>query len=151
MRDSEPSFSELEKVTPLPKLQVSILLFLQLAEPLVSQVILPFVNDVSSIHPREMYTLQLQMIVILQLVSELDITGGDAAKTGFYSGLLVRHKVKPRLYESNLIGEGFPDHYCRCLCSMLQKRRSRSIGHDCQTALAGSQSSWLDCQAYVYP
>jgi hypothetical protein len=36
-----------EEETPLPKLQLSILLILQLAEPLTSQVIYPFINQVS--------------------------------------------------------------------------------------------------------
>ncbi|KAJ3557587.1 hypothetical protein NM688_g1389 [Phlebia brevispora] len=55
------------KVTPLPKLQISILLFFQLAEPITSQCIYPFIN---------------------QLVSELDITGGDERKVGYYAGLI---------------------------------------------------------------
>ncbi|CDO77007.1 hypothetical protein BN946_scf184298.g34 [Trametes cinnabarina] len=55
------------KETPLPKLQLFILLYLQLAEPITSTVIYPFVN---------------------QLVSETGITGGDERKTGYFAGLI---------------------------------------------------------------
>lgn len=54
--------------TPLPKLQLFILLYLQLAEPITSTVIYPFVN---------------------QLVRETGITGGDERKTGYFAGLIV--------------------------------------------------------------
>ncbi|EGO19011.1 hypothetical protein SERLADRAFT_443553 [Serpula lacrymans var. lacrymans S7.9] len=53
--------------TPLPKLQLSILLLIQVAEPITSQCIYPFIN---------------------QLISELDITGGDERKVGYYAGLI---------------------------------------------------------------
>ncbi|CAK5278600.1 unnamed protein product [Mycena citricolor] len=55
------------KHTPLPKFQLFILLWVQLAEPLASQVIYPFVN---------------------KLVGELPITGGDPEKIGYYAGLI---------------------------------------------------------------
>ena len=51
--------------TPLPKLQLTILLFIQLAEPIASTVIYPFVN---------------------QLVRETGITKGDERKTGYFAG-----------------------------------------------------------------
>ncbi|KZT01929.1 MFS general substrate transporter [Laetiporus sulphureus 93-53] len=54
-------------ITPLPKLQIGVLLLLQLGEPITSQCIYPFIN---------------------QLVSELDITGGDERKVGYYAGLI---------------------------------------------------------------
>ncbi|KAF9495654.1 MFS general substrate transporter [Pleurotus eryngii] len=53
--------------TPVPWRQLSILLFLQLAEPLSSQVIYPFAP---------------------QLIRELGVTHGDEAKVGFYVGLI---------------------------------------------------------------
>ncbi|KAJ8688846.1 hypothetical protein PTI98_013591 [Pleurotus ostreatus] len=53
--------------TPLPWFQFSIVLFLQLAEPLTSSIIYPFVP---------------------QLVREIGVTGGDEAKVGYYVGLL---------------------------------------------------------------
>ncbi|TBU39765.1 MFS general substrate transporter [Dichomitus squalens] len=55
------------KETPLPKLQLFLLLYLQLAEPITSTVIYPFVN---------------------QLVRETGITGGDERKTGYFAGLI---------------------------------------------------------------
>ena len=54
--------------TPLPKLQLFLLLYLQLAEPITSTVIYPFVN---------------------QLVRETGVTGGDERKTGYFAGLIV--------------------------------------------------------------
>ncbi|KAJ3003951.1 hypothetical protein NUW54_g5042 [Trametes sanguinea] len=59
------------KETPLPKLQLFILLYLQLAEPITSTVIYPFVN---------------------QLVRETGITHGDERKTGYFAGLIVRRR-----------------------------------------------------------
>ncbi|KAJ7793679.1 major facilitator superfamily transporter, partial [Mycena olivaceomarginata] len=51
--------------TPLPKLQLSVILLIQTAEPLASQSIYPYINQ--------------------GLVSELDITGGDEKKVGYYA------------------------------------------------------------------
>ncbi|KAH7904155.1 major facilitator superfamily domain-containing protein [Hygrophoropsis aurantiaca] len=53
--------------TPLPKVQFGIVMFLQLAEPISSMCIYPFIN---------------------QLVRELNITGGDETKVGYYAGLI---------------------------------------------------------------
>ncbi|PCH42297.1 member of major facilitator multidrug-resistance DHA1 [Wolfiporia cocos MD-104 SS10] len=53
--------------TPIPWGQLSILLVLQLAEPLTSQVISPFAPD---------------------LIRNIGITGGDEAKVGYYVGLM---------------------------------------------------------------
>lgn len=39
---------ETKKITPIPKAQISILLLLQLAEPMTFKVIYPFINQVSS-------------------------------------------------------------------------------------------------------
>lgn len=56
-----------QKRTPLPMGQIAILLLVQMAEPITSQSILPFIN---------------------QLISELDITGGDERKIGYYAGFV---------------------------------------------------------------
>ncbi|KAF8875928.1 major facilitator superfamily domain-containing protein [Infundibulicybe gibba] len=58
---------KLQKPTPLPKVQIGIVLLLQLCEPITSQSIYPYIN---------------------QLISELDITGGDERKVGYYAGLI---------------------------------------------------------------
>ncbi|KAI0714439.1 MFS general substrate transporter [Cerioporus squamosus] len=55
------------RTTPLPKIQLFILLYLQLAEPITSTVIYPFVN---------------------QLVRQTGVTGGDERKTGYFAGLI---------------------------------------------------------------
>ncbi|KAJ7627374.1 major facilitator superfamily domain-containing protein [Roridomyces roridus] len=55
------------KRTPLPRLQLFILLLIQFAEPITAMVIYPFV---------------------VQFVRDTGITGGDESKTGFYAGLL---------------------------------------------------------------
>lgn len=57
------------KETPIPWAQFSLVLFLQLAEPLTSQVIYPFIP---------------------QLIREIGITNGDETRVGFYVGLMVR-------------------------------------------------------------
>jgi len=54
--------------TPLPKLQLGIVLLCQFAEPLTAMVVYPFVN---------------------KLVRETGITGGDETKTGYYAGIIV--------------------------------------------------------------
>ncbi|KAG2151376.1 major facilitator superfamily domain-containing protein [Suillus clintonianus] len=53
--------------TPLPKLQICILMTLQLAEPIASTSIFPYIN---------------------QLIRELGITGGDDAAVGYYAGII---------------------------------------------------------------
>ncbi|THH30966.1 hypothetical protein EUX98_g3224 [Antrodiella citrinella] len=56
-----------ERVTPLPMVQMGTLMLLQLAEPITSQCIYPFIN---------------------QLISELNVTGGDERKVGYYAGMI---------------------------------------------------------------
>ncbi|KAH6917777.1 major facilitator superfamily domain-containing protein [Coprinopsis sp. MPI-PUGE-AT-0042] len=58
---------ELVKPTPLPKLQLFIAIFIQVAEPVTCTVIYPFVND---------------------LIRSMGITHGDETKTGYYAGLV---------------------------------------------------------------
>lgn len=57
-----------KKVTPLPKIQIFILLLVMIAEPISSTVIYPFVN---------------------QFVKDTGIIHGDARKVGHYAGFLV--------------------------------------------------------------
>ncbi|KAH7915289.1 MFS general substrate transporter [Hygrophoropsis aurantiaca] len=62
-----PSTEVKKSRTPLPKLQISILLLMQLAEPISSLSIYPFIN---------------------QLIREIGITGGDETKVGYYAGVI---------------------------------------------------------------
>ncbi|KAH7099280.1 MFS general substrate transporter [Auriculariales sp. MPI-PUGE-AT-0066] len=65
-RQRSPSPSRRE-ATPLPKLQIAILFGIQLAEPISSSLIYPFINH---------------------MVQDLGITGGDDKKIGYYAGLI---------------------------------------------------------------
>ncbi|KAK2462968.1 hypothetical protein APHAL10511_005020 [Amanita phalloides] len=79
MSNSEHSFADEETAllsdglgqkrqrTPLPKLQLSVLLFLQFCDPMTCISIYPYINE---------------------LITGLDITGGDKAKVGYYAGLI---------------------------------------------------------------
>ncbi|KAG2057779.1 MFS general substrate transporter [Suillus hirtellus] len=62
-----PTKSSKKPKTPLPKLQIGILITLQLAEPIASTSIFPYIN---------------------QLIRELGITGGDDAAVGYYAGII---------------------------------------------------------------
>ncbi|KAG2155857.1 uncharacterized protein EDB93DRAFT_1101638 [Suillus bovinus] len=53
--------------TPLPKLQIGLLITLQLSEPIASTSIFPYIN---------------------QLIRELGITGGNDAAVGYYAGMI---------------------------------------------------------------
>lgn len=72
--------------TPLPKAQLAIVLMLQICEPITSQSIYPYINAVSR-------TVEYQGIgssqISFKLISELDITGGDNRKVGYYAGMIV--------------------------------------------------------------
>ncbi|KAJ7199556.1 major facilitator superfamily multidrug-resistance, DHA1 sub-family [Mycena haematopus] len=56
-----------QKRTPLPKFQVFILLFIQFSEPVTALVIYPF---------------------IMQFIRDINITGGDESKTGYFAGII---------------------------------------------------------------
>ncbi|KAG1770674.1 MFS general substrate transporter [Suillus occidentalis] len=62
-----PAGASKKPKTPLPKLQIGILMTLQLVEPIASMSILPYIN---------------------QLIRELGITGGDDAAVGYYAGII---------------------------------------------------------------
>ncbi|KAF9478324.1 MFS general substrate transporter [Pholiota conissans] len=53
--------------TPLPKMQIAIVMLVQVCEPIAAQSIFPYIN---------------------QLISELDVTGGDERKVGYYAGMI---------------------------------------------------------------
>jgi hypothetical protein len=72
-----------KQTTPLPKLQLSVLLLLQLAEPISSFIIFPFINQVRMLSDYRMVWLSDD---VFKLVGELDITGGDPTKVGYYAG-----------------------------------------------------------------
>lgn len=61
----EDTAVDIGRPTPLPKIQLLILFYIQLAEPIASTVIYPFVN---------------------QLVRETGVTQGDQRKTGYFAG-----------------------------------------------------------------
>lgn len=77
--------------TPLPKAQLFIVLFMQVAEPVTSTVIYPFVN---------------------QLVKELHITD-DERKTGYYVGLIVSRPALSCLFYHNYVIAGIHILCCR--------------------------------------
>ncbi|KAF4613857.1 hypothetical protein D9613_007964 [Agrocybe pediades] len=58
---------QLQKRTPLPKLQIAIVLLLQICEPICSQSIYPYINE---------------------LVGTLNIVKGDERRIGYYAGLI---------------------------------------------------------------
>ena len=79
------------KETPIPWGHYSLVLFLQLAEPLTSQVIYPFIPQVC---PFELHTSTRTTSDILssrQLIREIGVTNGDRddTKVGYYVGLMV--------------------------------------------------------------
>ncbi|KAJ6546344.1 hypothetical protein B0H10DRAFT_1852403, partial [Mycena sp. CBHHK59/15] len=57
--------------TSLPKLQLAIIMLIQICEPLTSQLIYPYVTD--KIHGNTL------------IIVELDIMGGDERKVGYYA------------------------------------------------------------------
>ena len=73
--------------TPLPWFQFSIVLFLQLAEPLTAQVIYPFLPEVVLHHFQEIESL---IAPLFQLIRNIGITNGDDKKVGYYVGIMVR-------------------------------------------------------------
>jgi hypothetical protein len=73
----------------LPKLQLAIVLLLRVCEPITSQSIIPYINQARLLRrSRENSSHHFQ-----QLITELDITGGDDRKVGYYAGLIVECKL----------------------------------------------------------
>lgn len=75
---------------PLPKLQLAIVLLLQVCEPITSQSIFPYINQVRLLLRRLRVASSHHL---RQLITELDITGGDHRKVGYYAGLIVEWKL----------------------------------------------------------
>ncbi|KAG7090025.1 hypothetical protein E1B28_011646 [Marasmius oreades] len=67
INEETPLIPQKRQQTPLDHSQLAVLYFMQICEPMMSQSIYPYIN---------------------QLVSELDITGGDEKKVGYYAGLI---------------------------------------------------------------
>lgn len=73
--------------SPIPKLQLAIILLLQICEVVTSYSILPYINQVyssPSVRPDMAHS-----YVASKLIADLGITGGDNAKLGYYAGLIV--------------------------------------------------------------
>lgn len=75
-----------KKPTPLPWAQFSIILVLQLAEPLTSQVIYPFAPQVCCIRCPAVIATHVRR----QLIRDVGITHGDETRVGYYVGVMVR-------------------------------------------------------------
>ncbi|KAF9266382.1 major facilitator superfamily transporter [Marasmius fiardii PR-910] len=67
LNEETPLMPRKRQRTPLDWSQLTVLYLMQICEPIASQSIYPYIN---------------------QLVSELDITGGDESKVGYYAGLI---------------------------------------------------------------
>jgi len=73
--------------TPLPWRQFCIIMFLQLSEPLTSQVIAPFAPQVC---PRRLSSYAFSSNLLpFKLIRDIGITKGDETQVGYYVGLLV--------------------------------------------------------------
>jgi hypothetical protein len=64
----DPLLVASDKPTPLPKLQLFIVILIQISKVIANTVIYPFIN---------------------QFVRETGITQGDERKTGYYAGIIV--------------------------------------------------------------
>ena len=71
--------------SPLPTVQISILLTAWFAESVASQSISPYLNQV-----RTLLALPIGTEHSFQLLRELPNVGGDARKVGYYTGIIVR-------------------------------------------------------------
>lgn len=73
--------NEPKKPTPLPIVQICVVLLSCLIEPIASQCIYPFINEVCSLP----FSSLLSHSTLHQLVREIGITGGDETKVGQYT------------------------------------------------------------------
>jgi MFS family permease len=79
------------KQTPLPKLQLAVLLLIQAAEPITATVIYPFIPE---------------------FIRSTGITGGDEKKTGYYAGVVVRAPDLFERYELSHADDPFVQESC---------------------------------------
>jgi len=70
-RDSIVDRHEWQRRTPLPKLQLAVIMLICFSEPIAATVIYPFIN---------------------KFVRETGVINGDEKKTGYYAGMIVSFK-----------------------------------------------------------
>jgi len=103
IQDNEqtPLLKKLQKpaYTPLPKLQIAIVLILQICEPICSMSIYPYINEVSS----QLFYPPCALLIYVKLVSTLDIIGGDERKVGYYAGLIVSKQFRSLCHEIEVV------------------------------------------------
>lgn len=82
--------------SPLPKLQLSILLLMLLSEPVSFSSISPYISRVSLVPLSFSFT--ISDTSCYKLISGMEITHGDESQVGYYIGLMVRgmHCVRGR-------------------------------------------------------
>jgi hypothetical protein len=132
-----PSESTLQKrPTPVPWAQVWILLVLQLAEPLTSQVIYPFTPEVC----RFLELVLFLLIHPLQFVRNVGITHGDESRVGYYVGMMVCSRVDTSTTSQIALYSN--------LCSSPLRLLQCYTGAGSPTSSVVSQSSSLGCSAY---
>lgn len=122
--DDDDNVPAPRKPTPLPAMQISVLLSLWVAESVVDHSIGPYLNQVRWPSSRPFVdgapVLELCIHVHIQLVRELPVVGGDGRKVGYYTGIIVclSHLIPFR--------EGVTHHMVstihRCPSTMLLRR-----------------------------
>jgi hypothetical protein len=84
-------------VTPLPWAQFSIVLLLQLTEPLTSHVIHPFAPQVCCISSR--INSGVLNFIWQQLVRDTGVTKGNESQVGYYVGILVSTLIERKILQ----------------------------------------------------
>src|ERR1700722_18929986 len=75
------------QITPLPKIQLCVLLALCLAGPITGTVIYPFINQAGYRFSLSLADPCYISLIAFQLLNDFGITHGDPRKTGYYVGL----------------------------------------------------------------
>ena len=123
--------------TPVPWAQVWILLVLQLAEPLTSQVIYPFTPEVCHFLQTLFWFL---LIYPLQFVRNVGITHGDESRVGYYVGMMVCPRVDTSITSHIALSSN--------LCSSPLRLLQCYTGAGSPMSSVVSQLSSLGCLAY---